>query len=139
MDARIQELLEDVVYRRDFPPREEILSLKNTLNSRGFAQSSTTMEMIAQKYGEEVGGLLEEFTENVLRRADSLGLSAPDQIREIITQASNQVIAQARDALNEDVREFETHFQTMARTHFDDGIPGLQEQLSRKLALHDPG
>ena len=139
MDPKIRELLEGLAYRRHFPPREEILSIKATLQSRGFRESSTTMEMIAQKYGEEVAGLLEEFVERLLRNADSLGLRSPEQIHDVMTQASHQVIAQAQDALNQDVSEFHADFQTMARAHFTEGIADLQEHLTSKVALRDRG
>lgn len=135
MDQMILDILQTSKHKHKFPPRDSIVQIKSKLAMTGNSRSGAAIKQITEAYSSSAESVLEEFTENVLRNLSSLGLNSQHRILEIVSEASTNVIVEARGcALSEFPDE---NFKQLALNHFTEKSSPILEHLQRKVRLKD--
>jgi hypothetical protein len=99
LEGTRRRLLEEIKYKRAFPPRTRATVIKNNLASRGLGSSGALVEQVAGVYLETVEAILDDFAETVLSKGSALGSSGERELRAVISDAHQQLFAEARGCL----------------------------------------
>lgn len=96
-------MFEELKYRLKFPPRGGIPAIKNQFASRGMGQSSALAQTIAGEYLKVIEPVLDQFTEQVIRKRVALGLGSEESIRRALNDAHQQIFDEARGMVLDDL------------------------------------
>jgi len=133
-EGAVRKLLEEIKYRRKFPPRETVKVIRNELAARGLGSSGALVEAVSTAYVEAVEGVLEEFTDAVIAKATALGISGDEILRRVIAEAQQEIFDLGRGVL---LDEFggARDYGNMAIGILDSKRGPVWEHLERKLEL----
>lgn len=136
LDGHLRQLLDEVKYRRGFPPKNKIQLIRNQLVLQGLGQSGALVQAIADAYLEVVENVLDEFTEIVAARSKVLGLNSQADVRRVIAQAHQEMFDLARGlTLGDFGGPSSGAFGTLGMARVDDRRDPVRQHLERTIEL----
>ncbi len=103
LEGARRQLLEEIKYQKGFPPRARATVIKNDLASRGLSSSGALAEQVAGVYCRAVETILDDFADAVLSKRSALAISGESELRAVISDAHQQMFAEARGCLLDDL------------------------------------
>lgn len=133
LEGALRQLLEEILYRRKFPPRGEVTRLQGELALRGLGRSGALLQGISQLYAEAAEGVLEEFADSVIAKGTAFGLATDDDLRRAMADAHQQLFDQARSLAMDSVKSWGDPRLAMEIVDARRGL--VREHLERKVEL----
>lgn len=135
LEGTRRHLLDEIKYRRGFPPREAATRIKNELATRGLGKSGALVEQVCGVYRETLEKILDEFADAILSKGSALGINGEAELRAVLADAHQQMFAEARGCL---LDEFggERDYGRMAAALLDGRLAPVWEHLERKVSLN---
>lgn len=135
LEGQLRQLLEEIKYRRGFPPRKRIEVIRNDLTVQGLGRSGALVEAVAEEYLEVVERILDEFTEIVLDKRSELGLATEGDLQSVIWQAYNDLFNTARGLALNDLGESSGAYDSLAMAAIDNRRTPIWQHLERTIKL----
>jgi diguanylate cyclase (GGDEF)-like protein len=133
LDGPLRLLLEEVLYRRKFPPRDEITRLQGEFALKGHGRSGALIEAISQLCAEAAAGALEEYADGVIAKGTGLGVADHDELLRILAAARDGLFDTARAVAVDAVKSFAD--PQLAAEIVDACRARVREHLARKVVL----
>jgi diguanylate cyclase (GGDEF)-like protein len=134
LEGTRRQLFDEIKYKYKFPPRDAATRIKNDLAARGLGSSGALVEAVTAIYPMAAEAILDDFTESALSKRAALGIGGEAELVGAISDAYQQVFADARSHLLEEFGGQRDYGQ-MAIGILDGRLGPVWEHLERKVKL----
>jgi hypothetical protein len=134
LEGAVKGLLDEIKYRRRYPPREKAAQMRNELATRGLGSSGALAQQIAEAYGESVETILDDFLGELVAKAAALGLGGAD-LHGVMAAAHEHIFNEARGIMLDEFKGGKAEYGKLAMGILDDRRGPIWAHLERTLEL----